>query len=76
MIKIKKREREAPAPDPNGSALLKVGDVAETLNVSNNTVYQWIKQGLLEAVNVSPNGKRPVWRVRKRDADELLTKEA
>jgi hypothetical protein len=45
-----------------GKALVPAADVATACNVSADTVYAWIEEGLVEGVNVG-RGSRPRWQV-------------
>jgi len=44
--------------------LLNVNQVAEQLNVKPKTVREYIRQGRLAALNLNPEGLRPVWRIK------------
>ena len=44
--------------------LLNVNQVAELLNLKPKTVREYIRQGRLAAVNLNPEGARPVWRIK------------
>jgi excisionase family DNA binding protein len=48
--------------------LLTPTEVAERLRLKVGTVYQYLRDGVLPAVNVGAPGKRPTWRV---DEDAL-----
>jgi len=48
--------------------LLTVGEVAETMRVSNMTVYRLIKSGQLAAIRVGKN-----YRIRESDVDRYLS---
>ena len=54
--------------------LLKVEQVAETLQVDPFTIYKWVKRGELKAFNVSlnPSSKKPRLRFRPEDVEEFL----
>jgi len=49
----------------------KVSEVAVLLKVHPNTVFCWIREGKLKAVNVS-NGKFPRYRIHQEDLVEFL----
>jgi len=49
----------------------KVSEIAFLLKVHPNTVFCWIREGKLKAVNVS-NGKLPRYRVHQDDLIEFL----
>ncbi len=51
--------------------LLKVNQVAEQLNIKPKTVREYIRQGRLAAVNLNPEGRRPVWRIRPESLEAL-----
>lgn len=42
--------------------LLTVTDVADSVNVSVNTIYTWIESGSVEAINISVSN-RPCWKL-------------
>ncbi len=52
----------------NADRLLTVADVAETMRVSNMTVYRLIKSGALAAVRVGKN-----YRIRESEVDRYLS---
>ncbi len=52
----------------NADRLLTVADVAETMRVSNMTVYRLIKNGSLAAVRVGKN-----YRIRESEVDRYLS---
>jgi excisionase family DNA binding protein len=54
-----------------GDRLLTVAEVAETMRVSNMTVYRLIKSGQLAAVRVGKN-----YRIRESDVDGYLQERA
>jgi excisionase family DNA binding protein len=51
-----------------GGRLLTVGEVAQTMRVSNMTVYRLIKSGQLRAIRVGKN-----YRIRESDVDAYLS---
>lgn len=51
-----------------GEPLLTVGEVAQTMRVSNMTVYRLIKSGQLSAIRVGKN-----YRIRRSDVEKYLT---
>ncbi len=51
--------------------LLTVGEVAQTMRVSNMTVYRLIKSGQLAAIRVGKN-----YRIRRRDVERYLSERA
>ena len=51
--------------------LLTVGEVAETMRVSNMTVYRLIKGGQLAAIRVGKS-----YRIRERDVDRFLSEQS
>ncbi|MDP8956783.1 MAG: helix-turn-helix domain-containing protein [Actinomycetota bacterium] len=53
---------------PYADRLLTVADVAETMRVSNMTVYRLIKNGSLAAVRVGKN-----YRIRESEVDRYLS---
>jgi excisionase family DNA binding protein len=59
-----------PERDP-GDRLLTVGEVAETMRVSNMTVYRLIKSGQLAAIRVGKN-----YRLRSSDVQRYLAERA
>ena len=63
------RSDEGPRRRPyNADRLLTVADVAETMRVSNMTVYRLIKSGALAAVRVGKN-----YRIRESEVDRYLS---
>ena len=63
------RSDEGPRRRPfNADRLLTVADVAETMRVSNMTVYRLIKNGSLAAVRVGKN-----YRIRESEVDRYLS---
>ncbi len=52
----------------NADRLLTVADVAETMRVSNMTVYRLIKNGSLAAIRVGKN-----YRIRESDVNKYLS---
>ncbi len=64
------RSDEGPRRRPfNADRLLTVADVAETMRVSNMTVYRLIKAGDLAAVRVGKS-----YRIKEDDVDRFLAK--
>jgi excisionase family DNA binding protein len=55
----------------HGDRLLTVADVAETMRVSNMTVYRLIKNGSLAAVRVGKN-----YRIRESEVDRYLSEQS
>lgn len=55
--------------------LLKVVQVAKILNLKPKTVRLYIRQGRLPAVNLNPDGLRPVWRIKASVLEDLQTGE-
>jgi excisionase family DNA binding protein len=51
--------------------LLTVGEVAETMRVSNMTVYRLIKGGQLAAIRVGKS-----YRIRERDVERFLSEQS
>src|ERR687896_354392 len=62
------RSDEGPRRRPYADRLLTVADVAETMRVSNMTVYRLIKNGSLAAVRVGKN-----YRIRESEVDRYLS---
>jgi excisionase family DNA binding protein len=56
--------------------LLNVNQVAEQLNVKPKTVREYIRQGRLAAVNLNPEGLRPVWRIKPAALEEMQSDRA
>ncbi|MDQ4058889.1 MAG: helix-turn-helix domain-containing protein [Actinomycetota bacterium] len=54
-----------------GEPLLTVGEVAQTMRVSNMTVYRLIKSGQLAAIRVGKN-----YRIRRTDVERYLNERA
>ena len=48
---------------------LSVPQVAQRFNMTNHAVYRWIREGVIRAVKIGPNGD---WRISERDLDEAL----
>ncbi len=57
---------------PQTEELLTVREVAQALRVDDTTVRRWIKNGVLDAVNLPHVGKRMGYRVRKETLDKLI----
>jgi excisionase family DNA binding protein len=55
----------------HGTDLLTVGEVAETMRVSNMTVYRLIKAGQLGAIRVGKS-----YRIREGDVHRFLSKQS
>lgn len=55
---------------------MKPGDVADILNASIKTVWKLIASGALPAENITPDGKRPTYRVRRESLDGFLARQA
>jgi len=55
----------------SGDRLLTVGEVAETMRVSNMTVYRLIRSGQLGAIRVGKN-----YRIRESDVSRYLSERA
>ena len=53
--------------------LLNVNQVAELLNLKPKTIREYIRQGRLAAVNLNPNGLRPVWRIQPSALKDMQT---
>jgi excisionase family DNA binding protein len=53
--------------------LLKVDQVAKLLNLKPKTVREYIRQGRLAAVNLNPDGLRPVWRIKPSAVEDMQT---
>lgn len=61
---------------PMEDKLLKVSSVATYLSVSNTTVRKWIKQGILDAIELPSSGKRDNIRIRQSSLLKIInTKE-
>jgi excisionase family DNA binding protein len=56
---------------PQGGDLLTVGEVAETMRVSNMTVYRLIKAGQLGAIRVGKS-----YRIREGDVNRFLSEQS
>ena len=59
---------------------LTVSEVAERFHVSCNTVGRWVRDGLISAIDVSPNSKvgshRPSWRISSESLDGFVASRA
>lgn len=53
------------------NTVLTVEQVAKELQVSERTVYQYIKDGRLKATNIG-TAKRGTWRINREDLDKFL----
>lgn len=52
--------------------LLTVHEVAERLRVDDTTVRRWIKNGVLDAIELPHANKRCAYRIRRSTLDNLL----
>jgi excisionase family DNA binding protein len=52
--------------DDGDGELLTVAEVADRMRVREKTVYAWIEDEEIDAIDVSARGARPAWRVSER----------
>lgn len=67
--------RKAPHTPPDFPELMTVSEVARILLVDDTTVRRWIKQGILESVQLPHRNKRQAYRVRADTVARLLQSE-
>ena len=48
------------------------GEIAKRLNVTPQTVYNLIRDGELKATNIGGGHRKPIWRIKEEDFQEMV----